>query len=1222
MKKAMQPRALLRALGVGVALAGAALPAAARSLPPIDALADAPAVATPARVSAQLNTAVSRDAIQMHSRLGVPTFVWGQQIALPNQIAATAGITTRTAAPAAARQYLQGMAGLYNVSPAQVNAASFVYAEDLPAGGAIVKVRNVVDGIEVFREEAGVILDSDRRLVAIGGYLMDRTPYAPYRLDTTNAIGKALADWTFAPTVAAQLAFSDAQGDYQSFVLPAGTRAADGSTLAGPVRAKRVLFRLPGGLVPAYYVEVSVKDAASAADPDGGLVKGASHPDDAYAYVISGVDGSVLFRMSQVNDATFRVFAEPSGFPLPGPTGRNGFPHPTGVNDGYTPPFVPQISVTLNNYPFSRNDPWLPLGATLTTGNNVDAFANLAAPDNFGPADPQECSTVPLPATFDFHACSLARGGFDYLHDPTKPPAANKTQVMAAITNLFYMNNWLHDWFYDAGFNEAAGNAQASNFGRGGLGNDSIFAEAQDNSGLWNANMNTPSDGGRPRMRMYTFYEDSLLQVNSPAAVAGIYGTGQLQASAREFDLTGNVVLALDPADASGGLTTDACSPLTNAAQVAGNIAFIDRNQCAAVTKILNAQAAGATGVILANNQGGTQLVYFLGLNPAITIPVVTVTQNAGIALKAQIAAGMNVRMAGRVWRDGTLDNGVIAHEWGHYLSNRLVANATGLSTNHSAGMGEGWSDFLAMLVFVKDEDRYLPNNANFGGVYPMGSPVLASPEVQPYGPFGANPYSYYGIRRYPYSRNMSVNPLTFKHIVNGNPLPGTPFFGQSGASNAEVHNTGEVWASMLWECYSNLLLDPRHTFAQAQDRMKRYLVAGLKMTPSAPTFTEARDALLSAMIAQDGQDFAACAQGFAKRGLGFGAVSPDRYSSTNAGAVESFATGGSLAITAGTLTVESASRCSDGDAVLDNNETGKVNVTIRNVGVTNLASTTLSLSSSNPHLTFPNGANAAVPATSPGQSVTVSVPVKLAGAVGIEYVTVTATATDPGLVTPPATAQGAWTLNADDKPNQSATDDVESPNTKWVPGSSLPPNDAWNWRRITLAANDHRWLGPDAGGPLLTWLQSPPLNVGAGPFSFTFQHRHSFEYDGGGNYDGGQIQISTNNGASWTSIGASAVPGYNGALINYAGNQNPLAGQPAYTQVSAGYPALQSVTVSLGTTYANQTVLVRFAIGTDNGAGAPGWEIDDIAFTGITNTPFSVIGPNAYTVPASCVAP
>jgi hypothetical protein len=40
--------------------------------------------------------------------------------------------------------------------------------------------------------------------------------------------------------------------------------------------------------------------------------------------------------------------------------------------------------------------------------------------------------------------------------------------------------------------------------------------------------------------------------------------------------------------------------------------------------------------------------------------------------------------------------------------------------------------------------------------------------------------------------------------------------------------------------------------------------------------------------------------------------------------------------------------------------------------------------------------------------------------------------------------------------------------------------------------------------------------------------------------------------------------------------------------------------------------VLVRFRIGADSSTGAPGWDIDDIAFTGLTNTPFTALVPNA----------
>ena len=84
-------------------------------------------------------------------------------------------------------------------------------------------------------------------------------------------------------------------------------------------------------------------------------------------------------------------------------------------------------------------------------------------------------------------------------------------QSKAAITNAFYVVNWLHDYWYDSGFNEAAGNAQRDNFGRGGVGGDSMRVEVQDNylgGSRNNANMSTPSDGLRPRMQMFVWSGD------------------------------------------------------------------------------------------------------------------------------------------------------------------------------------------------------------------------------------------------------------------------------------------------------------------------------------------------------------------------------------------------------------------------------------------------------------------------------------------------------------------------------------------------------------------------------------------------------------------------------------------------------------------------------------------------------------------------------------------
>ena len=117
----------------------------------------------------------------------------------------------------------------------------------------------------------------------------------------------------------------------------------------------------------------------------------------------------------------------------------------------------------------------------------------------------------------------------------------------------------------------------------------------------------------------------------------------------------------------------------------------------------------------------------------------------------------------------------------------------------------------------------------------------------------------------------MTKNPLTFRHITDGVPLPATPraLAAQSAQPRTPRCTTpARSGRSMLWECYSNLLNDTaRLTFAQAQDRMKRYLVGGYKMTPTDPTFVSARDALLAVMQAQDPQDHDLCLHGFAKRG-------------------------------------------------------------------------------------------------------------------------------------------------------------------------------------------------------------------------------------------------------------------------------------------------------------------------------------------------------------------
>ena len=113
--------------------------------------------------------------------------------------------------------------------------------------------------------------------------------------------------------------------------------------------------------------------------------------------------------------------------------------------------------------------------------------------------------------------------------------------------------------------------------------------------------------------------------------------------------VTGDVVLA----DDGTALPTEACSPLINGAQIAGNIALIDRGTCTFVSKALNAQDAGAIAVIIVDNSGASTPPSLGGTDPSVVIPVVSVTTADGDLLKAELGNGLNVTIG--------LDNSVLA---------------------------------------------------------------------------------------------------------------------------------------------------------------------------------------------------------------------------------------------------------------------------------------------------------------------------------------------------------------------------------------------------------------------------------------------------------------------------------------------------------------------------------------------------------------------------------
>jgi hypothetical protein len=162
--------------------------------------------------------------------------------------------------------------------------------------------------------------------------------------------------------------------------------------------------------------------------------------------------------------------------------------------------------------------------------------------------------------------------------------------------------------------------------------------------------------------------------------------------------------------------------------------------------------------------------------------------------------------------------------------------------------------------------------------------------------------------------------------------------------------------------------------------------------------------------------------------------------------------------------------------------------------------------------------------------------------------------------------------------------------------------------------------------------LVSPSLTVSLNnPLVISFSHRYAFEVGpavpNGPDvaFDGAVLEISSDDGATWEDVSKYSDPGYvapiystaaqrdAGADVTFEPDTNALAGRMAWAGSSGSYPSFEDVAIDLGNKLAGETIEIRFRIGTDDGTGAPGWDIDRIAFgtssfDGITNAPFAAL--------------
>ena len=266
-------------------------------------------------------------------------------------------------------------------------------------------------------------------------------------------------------------------------------------------------------------------------------------------------------------------------------------------------------------------------------------------------------------------------------------------------------------------------------------------------------------------------------------------------------------------------------------------------------------------------------------------------TNNANFATPADGGRG---RMQMYLWtgptpdRGGGLDTDVMLHELTHGLSNRLHANAAGLTTNMSRGLGEGWSDFYARALLSDASEPV-------GGLYTTGG--WATDELAA----GVENY-YYGIRRFPYAVKTTLgangrphNPMTFADIdstqadLTDGAFPQNPAFPTTTARD-QVHEAGQIWAMMLLEVRARFIT--RLGFTEGNRRILQFVTDGMKGDPVGPTFLTARDSIVAAANAGGGTqaDVDDIWAGFATRGLGVLAQILDQGTgSNNARVVENY---------------------------------------------------------------------------------------------------------------------------------------------------------------------------------------------------------------------------------------------------------------------------------------------------------------------------------------------
>ncbi len=472
-----------------------------------------------------------------------------------------------------------------------------------------------------------------------------------------------------------------------------------------------------------------------------------------------------------------------------------------------------------------------------------------------------------------FYAEDMIDGGSNFNFDfPLNLESHPNESKEAAITNLFYMNNILHDIFYKYGFDEPAGNFQFYNHTGLGVSNDGVIAVGQTGESigeLGNAFFYLGVDGTQPMMGMFLYTPTAtggpiydLLEIHTEGPLQGIYSgaIADFGPLPDQTQINAGLVI-MEDTNSIGNDNYDGCDAATNPGEIQNKLAVVRRGSCTFIQKALNAQNAGALGLVIVNNVPGALQGGMGGLDPSVNIPSILITKEDGDPLISALESETleasippdNSDNFDFLRRDSSIDNGVITHEFGHGVSSRLTGGANNWCLTNLEQMGEGWSDFFGLMMTMKPGDLGSDSRG-------MGNYLLYS-----------NPGDT-GIRPTAYSTDMTINPSTYATL--------------SAYTNEESpHRLGYVWATMLWEMNWNLI--NKYGFnpdilatTGGNNKALQLVVEGLKLQTCLPGFVDGRNAILEAdELLYNGENKCEIWRAFSKRGLGYYA---DQGSSAN----------------------------------------------------------------------------------------------------------------------------------------------------------------------------------------------------------------------------------------------------------------------------------------------------------------------------------------------------